>query len=206
MYIGRIIAAGLDRAGAPALMYRISSRSYPNRRILLRSDGAEVASSTTESEASGYIYYDCARVSERYCIVSNGSQTPWIADKLERGMNPRDALAAALMLTDYERDELDTPRIAAVAMAGEAAVHFGSVARRDLCIWSPRLAAGEASFLATYENMHLPDPARRFQLPDLTAPSAAHLVMDGGPFAAMTGAVCALGAVVGRGGWDLAAV
>ena len=34
MYVGRIVAVGRTRAGANAALYRVSSRSFPNRRIV----------------------------------------------------------------------------------------------------------------------------------------------------------------------------
>lgn len=36
MYVGRIVAVGKTQVGANAVLYRVSSRSFPNRRIVER--------------------------------------------------------------------------------------------------------------------------------------------------------------------------
>ena len=50
-------------------------------------------------------------------IISNGSQTNPIADKIAIGMNIRDAMAYSLITMDYEKDDYNTPRIAAAVTA-----------------------------------------------------------------------------------------
>ncbi|MCH6552420.1 MAG: IMP cyclohydrolase, partial [Planctomycetes bacterium] len=34
MYVGRIVAVGRNKAGRNAVMYRVSSRSFPNRQAV----------------------------------------------------------------------------------------------------------------------------------------------------------------------------
>ncbi|MBI4300016.1 MAG: hypothetical protein HY677_02690 [Chloroflexi bacterium] len=38
MYVGRIVAIGKTAAGSNALLYRVSSRSYQDRKALLMQD------------------------------------------------------------------------------------------------------------------------------------------------------------------------
>ena len=38
MYLGRIVAIGMTPAGKAAAMYRVSSRSFPNREAVLNNN------------------------------------------------------------------------------------------------------------------------------------------------------------------------
>lgn len=61
-----------------------------------------------------YITYNCIRIVKDMAIVSNGSHTDVIADKIALGMNIKDAIAYSLLTLDYEKDDYHTPRIAGV--------------------------------------------------------------------------------------------
>ena len=117
MYTGRILSTGMNTDGKPFVAYRVSSRSFPNRQCL-KFDGraAIVPKEGFEKDVfeSIYISYNCIRIERDMAIVSNGSQTDVIADKIALGMNIKDALAYSLLTMDYEKDDYNTPRIAAV--------------------------------------------------------------------------------------------
>jgi IMP cyclohydrolase len=134
MYVGRIVAVGRTAQGANAALYRVSSRSFPNRQAVdLGGKLAVVPREGHEADVqkNPYIAYNCLRIASGWAIATNGSQTDPIAEKVESGVPLRDALASCLLALDYEKDDYDTPRIAAaVPLEGDrgwlATVRVGS--------------------------------------------------------------------------------
>lgn len=207
MYVGRIVAAGMTSEGAPAALYRISSRSFAERSIVLGDGRAEVvAKAGSRKESSPFIYYDCYRKVGTRAVVSNGSHTDWIAEKLSGGLRPRDAIAATLAFMDYEHDSLSTPRIAAVVCPEEAAVVFGAVSRDDLVIWSLPLIKGRVYCIATYEAMHRPDGVRTGALAATDPITLADEAMQGGIFADLEKPICGFATVFQHGSWTVGGV
>ena len=147
MYIGRFIVVG-PGVGA----YRVSSRSFPNRRITDRG-GLLTVEPTPDAPATDnpYVSYNCMRTVEgpatdgTVAVVGNGSHVDPIAEKLEVGYPARDALAASLLALDYEKDDYNTPRIAGVVAAEGA--YVGTV--RDDALLVERVT--EPTLVATYE-------------------------------------------------------
>jgi len=151
MYVGRFVVAG-PGIGA----YRVSSRSFPNREITDRNGTLTVGPTPDAPETDNpYIAYNCARAVERdgepLAVLGNGSHVDPIAEKLDLGYPPRDALAAALFALDFEKDDYDTPRLAAVV--GTESAHAGIV-RRDALLVE---AVDEPTLVATYEK-DTPEP------------------------------------------------
>jgi IMP cyclohydrolase len=142
MYVGRFIVVAPDRAA-----YRVSSRSFPNRRVIER-EGTLTVAPTPEAPATDnpYISYNCLRTTsgERYAVVGNGTQVDPITEKLELGYPARDALVESLLALDYEKDDYDTPRIAGVL--GEES--YIGIVRRDALLVH---AVEEPTLVATYE-------------------------------------------------------
>ena len=65
MYAGRIVAVGRTRAGKLAAMYRVSSRSFPNREAQLKDNLVSIVPKKGwESDVfkNPYIAYNCARI------------------------------------------------------------------------------------------------------------------------------------------------
>ena len=96
MYLGRIISAGKTEDGKPYVAYRVSSRSFPNRQVkVLEDEAAIIPKEGFEKDIfkNSYIAYDCVKTVGDIAIISNGSQTNPIADKISIGMNIRDAMA-----------------------------------------------------------------------------------------------------------------
>jgi IMP cyclohydrolase len=115
MYVGRLLVVAPELAA-----YRVSSRSFPNRRVVDRDDALTVGPTADAPETDNpYVSYNCLRLvdspaGETFAAIGNGSHVDPIAEKLELGYPSRDALVAALHALDYEKDDYDTPRIAGV--------------------------------------------------------------------------------------------
>jgi len=148
MYVGRFIVVAPDRAA-----YRVSSRSFPNRRVIDRDGTLTVAPTEAAPETDNpYISYNCLRTTadDAHAVVGNGTQVDPITEKLESGYPPRDALAESLLALDYEKDDYDTPRIAGVV--GEES--YVGIVRRDALLVE---SVGEPTLVATYEK-DAPEP------------------------------------------------
>ncbi|MFC6772251.1 IMP cyclohydrolase, partial [Halorubrum pallidum] len=133
MYVGRFVVVA-PGTGA----YRVSSRSFPNRRVIDRGGVLTVGPTPDAPETDNpYVSYNCARAvrtptDESLAVVGNGSHVDPIAEKLELGYPARDALATALLALDFEKDDYDTPRIAGVVGADAATI--GTVRRDALLV------------------------------------------------------------------------
>ena len=116
MYLGRIVAIGMTPAGKAAAMYRVSSRSFPNREAVLIGNQVAIlprAGFEADLRKNPYISYNCIRLAGEWAVATNGSQTDPIVEKIAMGIPPRDAISLGLLAMDYEKDSLDTPRIVA---------------------------------------------------------------------------------------------
>ncbi len=206
MYVGRIVAIGRTPGGANLAAYRVSSRSFPNREAV-QGEGrcAVVPRAGHEADVSKnpYIAYNCLRIVGDWAVVSNGSHTEPISEKVAAGMPIRDALALSLLALDYEKDDYNTPRIAgAVPLTGDAG--WLAIVRRDaLVVAELALEAGRAAYVATYE---LDDPRvnQSAVLEGADAAEVARFVVDGGEFAKLTHAVTSAAAVANGGSFELA--
>ncbi len=188
MYVGRFVVVG-PGVGA----YRVSSRSFPNRRVTAHDDGTLVVEPTPDAAPTRnpYVSYRCARTAGERAVIGNGSHVDSVAEKLGLGYPPRDALGAVLLAMDFEKDDYDTPRLAGV-VAPDAA-HVGIV-RRDALLVE---AVDEPSLVATYEAA-APEPR---PLAARTAADAAREAYD----LDFEHPVCAAGATAGADGVELAA-
>jgi len=188
MYVGRFVVVG-PGVGA----YRVSSRSFPNRRVTDRANALTVEPTPDAPPSDNpYISYNCVRAAgDGLAVVGNGSHVDPIAEKLDLGYPPRDALVTALFALDYEKDDYDTPRIAGVVGGDEA--HVGTVradALRVERVTTPTL-------VATYEK----DDPEGYAFAATDAGAAAREAYD----AEFEHAVCAAGVRVGDAGVETAA-
>jgi len=178
MYVGRFIVVG-PGVGA----YRVSSRSFPNRRIADREGTLTVTPTPDAPETDNpYIAYNCVRESEGRAVLGNGSHVDPVTEKLDVGYPARDALATALLSLDYEKDDYDTPRIAGVVEADRATV---GIVRRDALLVEE---VAEPTLVATYEE----DRPRAFDFDATDAGEAAREAYD----LDFEHAVCAAGVAV----------
>ena len=211
MYVGRIVAVGRTPQGKNAVLYRVSSRSFPNRRTVKTSRGLAVVPIEGHEKdifKNPYIAYNAVRIAtnpagEVVGVATNGSQTDPIAEKIASGMSIRDAMVESLVVLDYEKDDYNTPRIAVAAARGAGEGWCGVVRKDALIVRAFPLAAGEAFYFATYE---VSEPRTDLVSPFLaaTAEAAARWAVDGGKFANLEKPVCSAAAVATDAGFDLA--
>jgi IMP cyclohydrolase len=150
MYIGRFVTIGKTN-GRLWAGYRVSSRSFPNRYAVKLNDStsAIMPKDVKDLEKSPYISYNCIRVLPDVAVVTNGSHTDPVFEHIAAGYPARDALALSLLAMDYEKDSLNTPRIAAVVTKGEA--FLGIVTKDGINVSSFPLHERECLMVATYE-------------------------------------------------------
>lgn len=193
-YLGRIVAAGLNEAGNLAVMYRVSSRSFPNRQAQVKNKTVSIVPRTgheTDVFKNPYIAYNCAKLLGQSAILSNGSHTDPLAEKIAAGLPPRDALIYTLAALDYEKDDYNTPRIAVVAKAGERAAWFGVVRDNGLEVRRLTLAPGQCRYVATYERCYL-SPHNTGDFAATSETAAGEFMLGGGVFANFTNPVTAV--------------
>ena len=99
-----------------------------------------------------YIAYNCLRLTGSYAVATNGSHTDPITEKLDAGMNMRDALVAGLFGMDYEHDHLNTPRIASIIDLKTGQAALGTVRHDALHVTVQDLEPGQAFYVATYNH------------------------------------------------------
>ncbi len=208
MYLGRIVAVGLTRSGRAAAMYRVSSRSFPNRNAV-KLDETKLAvvpkpGFEKDIERNPYIAYNCLRLVGRYAVASNGSHTDPIAEKIAAGMPVRDAMALGLLAMDYEKDSLDTPRIVAAVGAGDATGYLGIVRKNALLVREFALEPGKLFYVSTYEHNAPCDTRCDAAFDAAGADGACDYVMGRGLFAGFENPVSAACAVAGDGAFATA--
>jgi IMP cyclohydrolase len=153
MYVGRIVVVGHSQ-GRSFVAYRVSSRSFPNRRAEVRGQSIMVSPlDPADLARNPYIAYNCIRVADNIAgdvaVVSNGTHTDMIMERIQDGQRPFDALTISLAAYGYERDLLDTPRIAG-AVRGDRG-WLGIAKRDELRVREFKLEDGQAFLVATYE-------------------------------------------------------
>ncbi len=206
MYVGRIVAVGRNKAGRCCVMYRVSSRSFPNRVARLVDDKAIIVPKEgheSDIHKNPYIAYTCIRIAGKTAVASNGSQTDPIAEKIASGVPSRDAIAMTLLTLDYEKDSYNTPRIVACVDAGAEKGILGIVRADGLHVKEIEIPAGTAFYIATYET----DDVNASQADSLdieTADDGARHILNGGVFASMELPVTSACALEKGGGFDVA--
>ena len=188
-------------------MYRVSSRSFPNRMARPVKNGAIIVPREGHQDdiyKNPYIAYRCIQVVGEFAVVSNGSQTDPIAEKISIGVPPRDAMVSSLLALDYEKDDYNTPRIAGVVTRGGESVLLGIVRKDGINVREMPVEPGALLYIATYEIDDV-DPARRdaFDAPDALA--GAKYVVESGVFADMPNSVTSACAMESGDGFEIAA-
>lgn len=181
MYLGRIVSAGITEENKPYIAYRVSSRSFPNRQAVKRNDETisiiPKEGFETDIFKNTYIAYNCIRIVNNIGIVSNGSQTDVIADKIELGMNIKDALSYSLLTMDYEKDDYNTPRIAGVVKPGkECESYIGIVTCDKLLV--EKIEPEKAVYISTYEHTS----PKNIKFNSSTCDDACELIFNKGVF------------------------
>jgi IMP cyclohydrolase len=208
MYVGRIVSVAMNRDGKLAAMYRVSSRSFPNRRAVVMDNAVAIIPKEgfeNDIQKNPYIAYNCLRLVGPYAVATNGSHTDPVAEKLGAGMQMRDALVTALFALDYEHDSYNTPRIAAIVQKETGKGYLGIVRHDALLVQEFDLAPGNAFYVCTYEHnvpcAHYHDDA--FQA--ATAEDACEYILRQGVFADLERPITAACAVeTDDGAFDIA--
>ncbi len=207
MYLGRIVAIGLTQAGNAAAMYRVSSRSFPNREAIQTAQGIAIVPKPGfegDLRKNPYIAYNCLRSAGKYVLTSNGSQTDPIIEKIAMGYPLRDAFALGLLAMDYEKDHLDTPRIVAAIGNGDTTGYLGIVRKNAVLVREFELKPGQLFYISTYECNYPCDNFVDCAFDAEDAAAACKYVIDGGVFADFTNPVTAACAVWKNGQLDVA--
>jgi len=206
MYLGRILSVGMNSDGRPFVAYRVSSRSFPNR-MAKDFDGkaAIIPKEGYEKDIfeNAYIAYNCVKIVGDIAIVSNGSHTDVIADKIAVGMNIKDAMAYSLLTMDYEKDDFNTPRIAGVITSNtdesSYECYIGIVTHEKILV--EKVDFGKASFISTYKCQS--PQAVNFQAK--TSAEAAQFIFDQGDFAEFTKPVTSIASIF-DGKWEFSTI
>jgi IMP cyclohydrolase len=208
MYVGRIVAIARNQAGNLGALYRVSSRSFPNREAKVLDDKVAILPKEgfeNDIHKNPYIAYNCLRIVGDIAMVTNGTQTDHVANKIVDGQNMRDALVSVLHSMDYERDALDTPRIAAMVDRKSGKGYLGIVRKDALHVSEFELEPGEALYVATYEHTL---PCRHYidkAYDAANADEACQYILGKGVFADLERPVTAACVVDdGNGEWQVA--
>ena len=186
MYLGRIVAIGMTPESKAVAMYRVSSRSFPNREATQKGDVVSIMPRDgfeDDLKKSPYIAYNCVRLAGEYGIVSNGSHTDPIAEKIAMGLPPRDALALTLLAMDYEKDDYNTPRIVAVIKQNSGEAYLGIVRKDAVIVRSFDLKPGDAYYISTYEKDTPQDENHDTAFDAVNAQEACTYIVKKGVFA-----------------------
>jgi IMP cyclohydrolase len=194
MYVGRIVALG--RCGGRSWAgYRVSSRSFPNRRAEIRGRSVMVSPKNSEELSKNpYIAYSCLRIGDGVAVVANGTQADTILEKVQDGVPPLEAIALTLLVYGYERDELDTPRLAGVVQGDKG--WLGIVKRGEIRAKEFPLHEGQALMVATYEKTE-------FEPGNIAGQSAAEIARACFELP-LERPVCAAAAMASEDGFELA--
>ena len=208
MYVGRIVAVGRNRDGKLAAMYRVSSRSFPNRTATIAEGSISIVpreGHLADVFKNPYIAYRCVKIVGDVAIATNGSHTDPIAEKVASGMSVRDAMVMSLLTLDYEKDDYNTPRIASAVKAGADTGFLGVVRHDGINVHELPLEPNTCFYLATYEiNNVSVDQKDTFDVS--SADEAAKYVIDGGAFADLEKPITSAVAFERDGGFDLKAL
>lgn len=203
MYIGRIVCVARTPSGKLSALYRVSSRSYPNRMAVSGEDRVAIVPKPgheADIQRSPYIAYNCVRVVSggTIAVVTNGSQTDPIAFKIAMGVPVREALASCSLAMDFEHDEYDTPRISAVVDSAKNEAWLATVRNDGLEVQRIELLPGQYAYVATYEENHI-TAAQTGACDFEDAKAGCEFMFTGGVFAQRTNPVTAVVAVAGEG-------
>ena len=207
MYVGRIVAIGNTKENKLVAMYRVSSRSFPNRQT--KHIGTALAIVPKEGfekdiYKNPYISYNCLRVSGHYAIVANGTHTDPIAEKLEGGMSMRDAMIMVLHGMDYEHDDYNTPRIAAIIDRKNRLGALGIVRDDALLVKYFSMQTGEAFYVATYEHHAPGEKFKDTHFHVSSAEEACEYILGKGVFADLERPISAACALEDQNGFSIA--
>jgi len=207
MYVGRIVAIGKTPEGKSAAMYRVSSRSFPNREARLKGESVSIMPRKgfeDDLNKNPYIAYNCIRIAGNFAVATNGSHTDPITEKILSGMSARDALALSMLALDYEKDSYNTPRISAVVEKGSNLGWLAIVKKGSIHVAEFALEPGKAYYVATYEHTYPCSHYADEKFNAENAETACEYVISKGVFAKLENPVTAAAVVESDKGFDFA--
>jgi len=153
-----------------------------------------------------YIAYNCVRIVRNgdIAVVTNGSQTDMIADKIQNGMPAQDAVVLASLMLDYEKDAYNTPRISAVVDKSIGAGWLGIVRHDGLQVERIPLEFGRIYYIATYEENTV-SGARCVEFPVGSADEACDFILGKSVFAERDNPITAVAAMAADYSFQLTA-
>lgn len=202
MYVGRIVGVAKTKDNRNVALFRISSRSFPNRKIIERDRTLAVVPKEgfeAESAQSPYVSYTAMQEANDLMVVANGFHGDTIANLIKSGTPTKQSLALALSVFDNEPDEFDTPRIAAVVPIRGDKGFLGIVSKDRLEVKQVSLRRGECCYVATYE---VTVGGYCVFLAKDNKDISRYLIDDPYVFNAFENPVAAAAAVGSSGGWD----
>jgi len=207
MYIGRIVSVARTLDDRLCAAYRVSSRSFPNRTAVAGEGKVSIVPKPgheMDVYKNLYIAYNCVRIVRNgdVAVVTNGSQTDGIAEKIDQGMPPRDALALVSLALDFEKDNYNTPRISAVVDKKSSTGWLAIVRHDGLEVERIPLYPGRLWYVATYEENTITE-ARGDEFPAETPEEACDFMLGGGVFAQRDNPVTAVAAMAGYEGYEI---
>ncbi len=209
MYVGRIVSVARTTDGRLCAVYRVSSRSFPNRSAAVGDGKVSIVPKPGHEGdimKNPYIAYNCVRIVRNgdVAVVTNGSQTDVIAEKIENGMPARDAVVLASLMLDFEKDAYNTPRISAVVDKNAGAGWLGIVRHDGLQVERIPLEFGRIYYVATYEESNVCGE-RCVEFPATTAEAACDFILGQGVFADRENPVTAVAAMAADYSYHLVA-
>lgn len=151
LYIGRFVVVGRDSKGALYVGYRVSGRSQPNRKIVMKDGIGSVVPKEGVQYDNPFVTYPCFRQAGDCLVASNGTQTWPIGEKIICGSPVKDALTVSLLALEFERDQYHTPRIATVADFSRDEAWIGIVTDSKIEAKKLSISPSEAYLIAVYE-------------------------------------------------------
>jgi IMP cyclohydrolase len=206
-YVGRIVAIGNTHENKLTAIYRVSTRSFPNRKAVQIGEAIAIVPQEgfeKDVKLSPFITYNCLRTNPRYAVATNGTQTDPIFEKLSDGVNVRDALTSVLLGLDYEHDQLKTPRIAAVVDLKTRSGSLGIIRHDAILIRAFQLKKGEVFYLATYEHNYPDDRFTDTNFKVVDAAGACDYILGKGIFSTLDLPVTATAAIESESGFQVA--
>jgi len=188
-------------------MYRVSSRSFPNREITKISDALSVVplkGFESDIYENPYISYNCLRNNIRFAVVGNGTHTDPIFENLEAGMSMRDSMITVLSGMDYEHDDLCTPRISAIVDSVSRKAALGAIRKDGIEVLEFNLKPGSYRYVTTYEHNHLYSEYGGQGLTVNSAEEASSFVVSGGKFELFQKPVSSAAAIESGNGFTVA--
>ena len=209
MYIGRIVSVALTQDGRLCASYRVSSRSFPNRTAVVGDDKVSIIPRSgfeADLHKNPYIAYNCVRLvcHGQVAVVTNGSHTDSVAEKIASGMSPRDALVLASMILDYEKDDYNTPRISAAVDKSDDSAWLAIVRHDGLEVRRMPLTPGKFFYVSTYEESQV-SLRQSGDYSPATALEACDFILGKDVFAHRDNPVTAVAAMGTADGFELAA-